>query len=173
MPDKPSPSLLALDAMLDLATRQLELIADAAKRPDVDSAGLLRTAYDMTLKGMRANVTGLTQDQAVPADLRAHMICFVDAVNAYERRSVALGQHLIAISEGWQCPSCGSDVARAAWVSGVALGKSFVTLELVCAECATRSKPTPKGRKLFEEKFGHLVAPEWNPEANGFLWDHR
>lgn len=165
--------MVALDGILELTTQQLEMIADAANRPDVDSAGLLRTSFEMTLKGMRAHAAGLAKDAALPADARARLKRFIEAVDTYERQSVAVGQHLIALSEGWQCPSCGSDVARAAALSGVALGKSFVKLELVCAECGTRSLPPAQGRKLFEAKFGHLVVPGWNPEANGFLWDHR
>lgn len=173
MPQQPPASVVALDAVIDLATKQLELLADAAKRPDVDANGLARTSFEMTLKGIKASVAGLAQDASLPAEVRARIKRFVDAVDGYELHSVRLGQHLIAISDGWQCPSCGSDVARGAALSGVALGKSLVKLELVCAECQARSQPTPQGRKLFEAKFGHLVAPGWNAEASGFLWDRR
>ncbi|MBI1946582.1 MAG: hypothetical protein HYS27_12850 [Deltaproteobacteria bacterium] len=172
MSGKPTPAA-ALDAILDLTAGQLALLADAAKRPDVDLGGVARTSFDLLLKGIKANVAPLTKDPAVPAETRARIERVVGAVEAWERSTVALGHHLIAVAEGWQCRSCGGDVARTAAVSGVALGKSLIKLELVCAECGARSAPTPKGRKVFEEKFGHLVVAGWNPEANGFQWDRR
>lgn len=164
---------MALDAILELTAGQLALLADGAKRPDVDLAGLTRSSYELLLKGIKASVAPLAQDASLSADARARAVRVVAAVEAWERASVTLGQHLIAMAGDWQCPSCGSDVARTAAVSGVALGKSLIKLELVCAECGRRSAPTAKGRKLFEEKFGHLVVVGWNPEANGFLWDRR
>jgi len=173
VPDKPSPHAAALDAILELTAGQLALIADGAKRPDVDLAGLTRSSFDLLLKGIKANVAPLAGDASLPAEARARVARVVGAVEAWERASVMLGHHLIAIAGGWQCPACGSDVARTAAVSGVALGKSLIKLELVCAECGARSPPSAKGRKLFEEKFGHLVIAGWNPEANGFLWDRR
>lgn len=164
---------MALDAILELTTGQLALLADGAKRPDVDLAGLSRSSYELLLKGIKASVAPLAKDAALPAEARARVARVVAAVEAWERTNVALGQHLIAIADGWRCPSCGGDVARTAAVSGVALGRALIKLELVCAECGARSAPTAKGRKLFEEKFGHLVGAGWNPGANGFLWDRR
>lgn len=167
------PALHALDALLEHTARQLALLADARHRPDVDLVGLTRTSFEMTLKGMRASVLALRDDASLPAEVRARIGAFVAAVDAYEHQGVRLGQHLIAISAGWRCPSCGEDVARTAALSGVDAGAPFVKLELVCASCGTRSQPTPAGRKIFEEKFGHLVVPGWNPQQSGFVWDGR
>jgi len=169
---KPTPAT-ALDAILELTAGQLALLTDGAKRPDVDQGGLSRTALAMMLKGVRASVAPLAKDASLSADARARIERVVGAVDAWERASAALGHHLIAIAEGWQCRACGSDVARTAAVSGVKLGPSLIKLELVCAECGARSVPTATGRKVFEQHFGHLVVEGWNPEANGFLWDRR
>lgn len=174
--DVPNPSstpAAALDAILELTLGQLDLLRDAASRPDVDRAALTRTAFEMTLKGMRAAAAKAAADPTLPAEARARMEAFITAANDYEKGAVRVGQHLIAISAGWQCPQCKTDVARTAALSGVAAGKGFVKLELVCAECGARSVPTPQGRKVFEEKFGHLVAAGWNPEVHGFQWDRR
>lgn len=173
MPNPSSSPAAALDAILELTTAQLAILRDAASRPDVDQAALTRTAFEMTLKGMRAAATKAVADASLPAESRARLEAFVAAANSYEKGAVRLGQHLIAISAGWQCPQCQSDVARSAALSGVAAGKGFVKIELVCAECGARSVPTPQGRKVFEEKFGHLVAAGWNPEVHGFLWDRK
>lgn len=163
----------ALEAVLELATGQLALLRDAASRPDVDRAGLTRTAFDMVIKGMRAAAVQAARDPSLGAESRARLDAFVRAANDWERGAVPLSHHLIAMSAGWQCPQCSSDVARTAALSGVAQGKGFVRLELVCGECGARSVPTAAGRKVFEEQFGHLVAAGWNPEAHGFLWDRR
>ncbi len=172
MPGTPTPAS-ALDAILELTAGQLALLTDAAKRPDVDQGGVARTALAMLLKGVRASVAPLAKDPSMAAEARARIERVVCAVDGWERASVALGHHLIAIADGWQCRGCGSDVARGAALSGVTLGPTLVKLELVCAECGARSPPTAKGRKVFEEHFGHLVVDGWNPEANGFAWDRR
>lgn len=172
MSAKPTPGS-ALDAILEVTAGQLALLTDAAKRPDVDQGGVSRTALAMMLKGVRASVAPLRTDASLAPEARARIERVIGAVDAWERASAALGHHLIAIAEGWQCRACGSDVARTAAVSGVKLGPTLVKLELVCAECGARSMPTAKGRKVFEQHFGHLVVDGWNPEVNGFSWDRR
>jgi hypothetical protein len=171
--DPIASTTVALSTLLEHTQKQLEILESMRTRPDVDLHGLLRTSFELTLKGMKGSVAPLANDAALSTDIKERIAAFVAAVDRYESASARVGQHLIAMSTGWQCPKCKSDVARTAALSGVGLGKGFVKVELVCAECSTRSAPAPAGRKVFEEKFGHLVNASWNPEQSGFLWDHR
>jgi hypothetical protein len=171
--DPIASTTVALSTLLEHTQKQLEILESMRTRPDVDLHGLMRTSFELTLKGMKTSVASLANDAALSSEVKERIAAFVAAVDRYESASVRVGQHLIAMSAGWQCPKCKSDVARTAALSGVGLGKGFVKLELVCAECGARSVPAPVGRKVFEEKFGHLVNASWNPEQCGFVWDHR
>ena len=160
------PRTPSLSPVVAVASTQLDLLLEAAAR-GADAAGLRASALDLVLRALRAEAEHAAT--TAPADERAALAAFVDKVGRYERATVQLSQHLVEMTADWTCGKCGADVARGVAVSSVETGAALVRVDVECAACGARSKIAPQGRKVFEQRFGHLVRADWNPTANGFV----
>jgi hypothetical protein len=111
----------------------------------------------------------LLDAEGIDAKLQRAAQSFVDKAAALEQGSLDVHNHLIELSQGWECAACGADVVKEAAVGGVRA--ETYQVELVCAACGERSPLTGPGHKLFTKLFGSRLTPTWNPRANGFLWN--
>ena len=169
--DEGSPALQALSGILEAATAQIHRLRDGAARPDVDRGGLAESALGLLLEGVAAHVAPLRHDSTQPGDVRRKATAFCRDVETYRAASLPVGRYLDDLASDWACGRCNERVAKAAAVSGVRL--DAIELSLVCAACGEKTRVTGKNFALFEKIFGHVVSPQWNPRANGFLWDGR
>jgi len=150
----------ALARILDAAEVQLDLLADAATRPEVDSRGLAATGLELLLEAMAATVA------EVPGDRYRAFAARVAEVGA---ASEDVRLHLIELAEGWACKSCGADVAKDASIAGIKARKP--KLSLVCKACGRATPVAALGLAAFKTRFGRRVSPAWNPSLQGFIWD--
>jgi len=91
-----------------------------------------------------------------------------ERMDEHAKASVSAREHLIELADGWQCSECKADVPASAAVK--ALPPRKLAVALVCKSCGASTPLAPQGDQAFARWFGHLVAPAWNPAANGFLW---
>lgn len=162
---KPSP-LEALEAIADATQQQLDMFADALRRPDVDVAGLARVSLELMFQAVASELRKLKDDAELPPQTREKFRRLVEQVEALKRSSVRLEQYLSDLSRDFRCSRCGKDVASGAQVSGWRKGAPKV--ELICASCRATTPLTDAGMWEFQRRFGHLVGPDWVPERHGF-----
>lgn len=155
MTDREKEALLKIVAVAD---QQLDLLQDAARRTDVDVAGLSRVGLELLLQAIGAEVSGVSGEAFEAFAARAHKV---------KADTIDVRQHLIALGEGWRCRHCKADVVGAAVISGQAKGKLKVSLQ--CRSCGRTSPIDRLGMAAFKNKFGHLVGAGWDPTTNGFI----
>lgn len=160
----------ALLRIVETAGIQLDLLEDAAKRPEVDRAGLSEAGLELLLQSIASNARDAAESESDPG-LQDRLRAFADRVARWKSGAVQVSRHLLELATDWTCKQCGSDVPRGARISGVRA--AMVQVEIVCRACGAATKLNPKGKKAFERWFGPLVKPEWNPKLHGFEWDGR
>ncbi len=161
-----------LGNIIDIAQTHLERLESARNRPDVDLDKLARSALDMLLEGICAELAPLKHNSAVSAGTRHKVYGFTGKLEAYLKASVRVDRHLLRLAEDWQCAACTCRIPKEAAISGVQVDSIEVTL--VCKDCGKETALTRRGKAAFDEVFGHLAAsPIWNPRPNGFRWDGR
>lgn len=152
----------ALEAIIAAAGQQLDLIEEAAIRPEIDKAQLSKSALDLVLAAMASHVQGLDGEA---------FAAFAARVAQIKAEQIDVRHHLIELSESWVCRACKSDVASGAVIAGVKARKPKVSL--ACKACGATTPLAPLGVAAFKKRFGQLVKPTWNPEHNGFIWNER
>lgn len=163
-----NPERHALSKILDAAGAQLDLLADATHRPEVDRARLSQSCLDFLLEAIAVQAENLAEAK-LPPDVRAAAQAFAERERDLRARSIDVRHHLIELGEGWMCGQCKTDVVSGAVISGVR--KKRIKLELRCKACGSTAPIKKQGRAAFDKRFGHLLADDWNPEANGFIWN--
>lgn len=140
---------------------QLELINQAAARPNVDVAKLKAQCFDLVADAIAAQAETLAGDPGAQANARR----LISSLESHRQALVDVRLHLIELSEDWQCSVCGQDVARAAALSRV----SPLEAQLVCKACGAKTALTPEGQRKLQKLFGAVAAgAAWNPAMNGF-----
>ena len=163
----PEPSDKALERILSAAKANLDVLLDATRRPEVSASGVSRMCLEVLLESIAAVARAGSDDPHVAAAMRE----LAEAFDEYRRRTIDVHQHFEALTRGWACSACEKTAAREAHVSGVKSGN--VRVELECRACGAKTPLTKEGNKALNEIFGSLMAPAWNPAANGFVWDQR
>jgi len=159
----------ALNKILAATEQQLDILLDGLARPGLDQTQARRHAFELVLKAMAAEARGLSAESELADPDRQALQGFLKKAEAFDRGSVDVHSHIIELSEDWACKDCGADVAAEAAVSGVRA--ETYQVELICQACGERSPLAGKGYKRFQKIFGALIAPTWNPRANGFIWN--
>lgn len=142
-------------------------LASRVAYPPVDDTELIRSCLDLMLEAWATESKSLERAPGLPEASKKLFGAVRARLEQLKLATVDANVHLIELSQGWRCPKCQSDVAAAAAASVGPGGKPKV--ELVCRACKTRSALAPAGQEAFQRLFGHLVAPTWNPAANGFV----
>jgi len=150
----------ALERIVSATETQLDILEDAARRPNVDLTKLSQQSLELLILAIAS---------AAATDKR--FIRLAERVDRWRSRGADVHHHLIELSADWRCPACKSDVAREAAIDGVKVGLPRV--ELICANCGKKSRLNAKGQVAFERIFGPLLSPDWNPTLNGFKWNER
>lgn len=146
----------ALARIVAVARTQLDLLADARRRPEVDRGGLAQTSLELLLDCIAREAA------AAGGELAA----FAERHEAERRRAVDVRRHLIAIGEGWSCRHCKNDVVRAVLLTRV---DGAWKPAIVCRACGRTSPLAPLGIAALKKRFdGLLEDPDWDPTANGF-----
>ncbi len=158
----------ALAKIIDVANTQLDLLDDAQRRSEVDKGQLARSSLDFLLQAIAVEADNLSSGDVPPA-LRDAAARFAERERQLRATAIDVRHHLIALGDGWMCGQCKSDVVGGAVISGVQRKK--IKIELQCKSCGATSPIKPAGSKVFDGKFGHLVAEGWNPKLNGFVWN--
>ena len=168
------PEREALDRILELAQQQVEMLSDVTQRPDTHPAELGRHCFELLVQAMATHAARLQQDGTLPAPTRKRCQSFVAAAERYRASSINVAHALLDLAEDWSCSACHKDVPAGASITGVTSGPAAIKVELRCKACGRSTVLGREGRKRFQKAFGHLANnPLWNPEANGFTWDHR
>ncbi|MBK7859322.1 MAG: hypothetical protein IPJ65_12010 [Archangiaceae bacterium] len=155
----------ALAKIFALAQAQVRALHDGRRRSDVDAGGLAQVSLELLLEGIAAEA----QQQAAQGPtvaLGVEAAALFEAHQALARESVNAQHHLSELAEGWGCPACGNTQPGAAKLSGAV---SAPTLQLCCKRCGQSSPATAAGEAALRETFGHLFAPGWDPQRNGFV----
>jgi len=136
--------------------------------PAVNHLAITRMGLDFTLEAVvsvaRTRLQEQPDDELAPA-LRDFLE--LSERLALLRRDANL--HLAALAADWRCPECGQAVPERMAVVGLRRGPLHVLV--VCKACSARTETTPEGRAAFEELYGALVGPRWNPRVNELEWD--
>lgn len=151
---------------------QRALVRDAEGR-GAAGAALYRTAFDVVEQAALADAKRTLADPRASPELRSLAADFVERTETALKTAMRVDEHLLALARGWECRTCQGEVPRAAAVSGIMGGRAAVKLAIICQACGQSTPATTEGHKHFDQVFGPLVSPTWNPEAHGFLWDRR
>jgi hypothetical protein len=164
----------AIERLLDTAQKQLDLLSDAMARLGGAPPELYRQVHTVMTQSTVAVAHALVQNASVAPSLRSQCEAFSARAAAFQASSIRVQDHLIELAADWACGACKADVPKGATLSGVKGGPAAIRVELVCRACGKMTLLGTQGRKSLHKLFGHLFTnPQWNAEANGFLWDHR
>jgi hypothetical protein len=155
-----------LSRLLETVNGLVEMLEQAGQRSDVNIPSLKAQCLDLMFEAIKAGATRLASDDSL-APLQEGARRLVDRIAAYQRSSIDVRLHLIDLSQGWRCSSCGSDVAAAAAL----VSKAPLVGELVCKACRARTPLTARGEQRLQELFGTLASGPWNPMLSGFITD--
>ena len=151
-------NLDALAGLFDVVSGQLEVMNQAATRPDVDRAKLKAQCFDMVLEAVGAQANRLS---AQPSAKK-----LLEKLAQHKKTGADVRMQLIALSEDWKCQACGRDVAGGATVTK----RAPLEGELVCKNCGAKTPLTPQGQTRLQKLFGaSAAAADWNPATNGFV----
>ncbi len=146
----------ALARIVATASTQLDLLADARRRPEIDRAGLAQTALDLLLESIAREA----------AAAGGELVGFAERFEADKARGLDVRRHLIALGADWSCRHCKNDVVRAVILT---LADDVWKPQLVCRACGRTSPLAPRGIAALKKRFGaRLEDPAWDPTENGF-----
>lgn len=156
--------------VVDDAERLLQMLQDGVRRGG-SAAELSKGQLEILLAALAARCQGLGGQAEIEEERRQRYQRFAAAVAGYQAQFVPVSRHLIEMSRDWRCAFCGVRVAAGARLSGDPSGA--FAIDLLCRQCGQATPLTEKGQGVFQQRFGALVAPGWNPELNGFQWVRR
>jgi hypothetical protein len=151
-------NLEGLARVFDVAAGQLELLNQAALRPDVDRASLKAQCFDLVVEALGA------QAQRLGSEPSARKL--LEKLAAHRQSALDVRTQLIRLSEGWSCSACGRDVAAGAAISRLAP----LEAQLICRNCGAKTALAPAGQLKLQQLFGAAAAAAgWNPTLHGFV----